>query len=464
MKRQSVILVELNELCPSLMSRFMVAGRLPNFQRLYRESQVYLTDAEERAPFLEPWIQWVTLHSGMSYRDHGIFHLSDGHRLQQKCLWDILSDAGYGVWVCGSMNVRYDRGLRGMVLPDPWATEVGPSHPELEPYFEFVHRNVLEYTNDRVPLSPRDYAQFISFMARHGLSISTVRAFADQLVGERLGRGHWRRAVLLDKLQLDVFQHYYRALRPSFSTYFVNSTAHFQHLYWRNMEPELFVVKPSDAEQAEYQSAIRYGYEQMDNLLGRFFELAGTETTLVLCTALSQQPFVKYESDGGKVGYRPRDFERFIRFTGVERVTEVVPVMAENFHVRFGSAEDAQAGMACLERLEIAGRRALWVYRQGSSLQAGCAVNSAIERGALLEVQGAGTRAPFFDLFYQVEGMKSGMHHPDGLLWIRRPDRRHQVHPGKLPLTAVAPMVLDMFGVQSPAFMRPAPVVAMTSG
>ena len=57
---KSVILLEFNELCPSLINNFIQQGKLPNFQRFYQESSVYTTDAEAEPPFLEPWIQWVT--------------------------------------------------------------------------------------------------------------------------------------------------------------------------------------------------------------------------------------------------------------------------------------------------------------------------------------------------------------------------------------------------------------------
>jgi hypothetical protein len=57
MFKTRIILLEFNELCPSLIHRFMSAGQLPAFQRLHGESAVYTTRAEERAPYLDPWIQ-----------------------------------------------------------------------------------------------------------------------------------------------------------------------------------------------------------------------------------------------------------------------------------------------------------------------------------------------------------------------------------------------------------------------
>jgi hypothetical protein len=459
MKHTSVILIEFNELSPSLMARFIDEGRLPNFKRLRQESEVYVTDAEERAPFLEPWIQWITVHSGKTYREHGIFNLSDGHRLQEKCLWDVLSDEGFKVWVCGSMNVRYDRPINGLVLPDPWATEIGPSDRELRPYFDFVRSHVLEYTNDSARLGVAKYAAFASFMARRGLSLETVRDIAEQLWNERRhGQGRWKRAVILDKLQFDVFRWYYKKMRPSFSTFFLNSTAHFQHLYWRNMDPQSFQVKPTTVEQAQYESAIRFGYEEMDRLIGRFYELSSPNTTLVFCTALSQQPFLKYEADGGKIYYRPRDCDSFVRLAGVTKHVEVIPVMSQNFHVRFKTDEDAAEGVRLLSRLSVGDRPLLIVHQHGNSIHAGCGIYASLPKDATIVRDEASPPVPFFEHFYRIEGMKSGMHHPDGLLWVRRPATRHRVVEEKLPLTAVAPLILDMFGIAKPSYMSTLPV------
>ena len=70
----------------------------------------------------------------------------------------------------------------------------------------------------------------------------------------------------------------------------------------------------------------------------------------------------------------------------------------------------------------------------------------------------AGVSRPFFDVFYQADGTKSGMHHPDGVLWIRTPDRTHAIHSGKVPLRAIAPTVLKMFRVPPPNFMHCEPL------
>jgi hypothetical protein len=94
-----LILIEFNELCPPLLRDFIGRGLLPHFRRFSETSAIYTTDAGEEPPHLEPWIQWPTVHSGMTFSEHGVFHLGDGRKLGRKCLAELLSDAGVPDWL-----------------------------------------------------------------------------------------------------------------------------------------------------------------------------------------------------------------------------------------------------------------------------------------------------------------------------------------------------------------------------
>ena len=455
-----LILAEFNELSPILMEKFIAAGKLPNFARLRDESETYLTAAGEEQDDLEPWIQWITVHSGLTYGEHGIRDLGDGYKLDKKNVWDVLSDAGKRVWVCGSMNVNYETPINGFVLPDPWMTKVKP-YPEEEfaPYYRFVSANVQEYTREDTPLSRSDQAAFLKYMVRHGLSPATVSSIVKQLAEERRADAHWKRAVILDKLQYDVFRSYWKRERPDFATFFLNSTAHFQHVYWRNMEPEHFKVKPDPGEQEVYEDAILFGYEEMDTIVGKLLGLAGPDTTIMFTTALSQQPCLTYEEQGGKTIYRPRDFDGFLGKVGIDEPATAAPVMAEEFHLEFESEEAAQRAESTLSEIRYGADQAMGVNREGKGLFCGCRVWQQLEPDAVLTLPDGGT-VPFFDLFYQVDLIKSGMHHPDGMLWIRGPGLEPGERSEKIPLTRIAPTILAMYGVEAPAHMRGEPLPA----
>ncbi|MBH8563678.1 hypothetical protein I8748_16015 [Nostoc sp. CENA67] len=452
---KSIILLEFNELCPSLMQRFIQEGKLPNFQRFYEQSEVYTTDAEEQAPFLEPWIQWVTVHSGLPYSEHQVFLLDEGYKLKAKSIWDIVSEAGLKVWVCGSMNVNYHSPLNGYVMPDFWSTKITPNTAELIPYFRFVQKQVQEHTNDYVPLSRAEYLRFLGFMSSHGLSLQTINAIIQQLIREKItAKYRWQRATIADKLQFDLFCWYYRKLKPQFSTFFINSTAHFQHMYWRNMEPEQFQVKPSATEQREYEKAILFGYQEMDQLIGGFLNLLDNNTTLILSTALSQQPCLTYENIGGKHLYRPRKFEKLLEFAGINSKFVCSPVMAEEFHIRFENNQDATEAEQNLLALQVNQRPMMRLRRTGNDIYGGCGIFDELPNDATLTFVNSGKSIPFFKIFYQIEEIKSGMHHPDGILWIRKPNCQHSVHQEKVSLLAIAPTILELLDVPKADFMK----------
>jgi len=454
----SVIQLEFNELSPPLMFRFMQEGQLPNFRRFFDEAHVFTTDAEEEGLNLNPWIQWVTVHSGAPFSEHGVFLLGEGGNLSTPVLGDLISAAGRRVWLCGSMNVRC-RNPNGAALPDPWSADADPYPTELEPFFRFVRHNVMEHTNEERRLGPADVLAFLRFMAGHGLSPGTAWAIARQLLHERSGRGSWKRVAILDRLQFDVFRWYHRQLQPQFSTFFLNSVAHLQHTHWRNLEPEKFAVKPTPEEQAEYEEAVLFGYRENDRMVGRFLDLAGEDTTLVFLTALSQQPDLNWEDTGGKHFHRPRDFAELSAFAGITAPHRCSPVMSEEFWLEFDDEADAADGEAALSALRVGAEPAFRVHRKGSDVYAGCGIFGALDGEAVLENPGTGAARRFSDLLYQADSLKSGVHHPDGLLWIRRPDRRHVSHEGKVPLTSVAPTVLSLLGIDAPDTMRGKPLL-----
>jgi hypothetical protein len=457
MFKTRMILLEFNELCPSLIHRFMSAGQLPAFRRLHDESLVYTTRAQERAPYLDPWIQWLTVHTGLNHDQHRVDKLNEGHACGAKRIWDVVSEHGGSAWVCGSMSTSCRPGFSGALVPDPWTTKVEPTPGWLRPYFAFVQSSVLDSTNARAVTSVRDAARFALFMATHGLSAETVASIVRQLLSERRGGHRWKRAVLLDRFQFDVFRHYWGRERPTFSTLFLNSTAHFQHLHWREMEPHLFEVQPTADEIAEYRTAILFGYQQMDRLVGRVLKMIDDDTTVVLASALSQQPCLSYEHQGGKAFYRPRSFERLFAFAGVSGNISVAPVMAHQFHVEFASQEAARAAAAKLQALRVGEQQALAIECNGHHLFAWCPITTAVDSSARLTIDADGIHRAddFLSIFFKVEGIKSGMHHPDGLFWIRRASAEHRRFEEPVALDLVAPMLLCELGIAPPSSMRP---------
>ncbi|WP_436795774.1 hypothetical protein [Actinospongicola halichondriae] len=457
MNQPSVLMLEFNELAPRLMDRFIAEGHLPNFARLRDESTVTITDPEESQEGLEPWIQWVTVHTGVSRAEHGLEKLGEASRLNHPTIGQAVSAAGGHVWLCGSMNLPRKAAGDGTFLPDPWNPDSTPRPESLAAFSSFVRSNVQEHSNTSASQSPVDLARFGAHQLRHGLRLRTVRHATRQLLNERRGlRGRWARASVLDRLQWDVFRSYWKRDRPAFATFFSNSTAHYQHVFWRNLEPERFTNKPTAEEQRKFGDAVLYGYQQMDELVGEAMSLVDeVGATLMLCTALSQQPFLRAEESGGKYIYRPHDFDGVVTALGIVGVSQVAPVMAEQFHLFFEDASAALAGAEVLQEATVEGASAFSVRVVDNDVFAGCAIHEAIETGATLRTA-EGRDIPFDSLFYRSEAAKSGFHHPDGIWWTRTGSHEELAAP--VSLRRIAPTVLELLAVQIPETMTAPPL------
>ena len=446
---QKVILVEFNELCPSLLKKWMGTGELPNFKRLHDSSEVFVTAADEIEPAnLEPWIQWYSIHTGLPYSKHRVFHLTDGPRAEHPDIWSILNGSGKKVWNCSSMNAKQFSFPGSAFLPDPWCTTEQPHPQDLNVFHKFVSHQVREYSNAGQTMALSKVLSFLLFMVRNGLSIASVIAVLMQFVSEfrTSGKTRWQRVAIQDRLLFDVFRCYFKRLRPDFSTFFSNSTAHLQHSFWRHMEPEKFLVQPTPDELDRYRSAILFGYQQMDRLLGDVMRIAGSDTRVLFASALSQQPYLKYEHVGGHNFYRPRSVEKLFGELGL-RAVSLQPEMTHQFLAIFDDVDSAIAARRLLESLIVDDRPVFgFDDAEPGALYFGCQIRTVVPQDrAIHSTMKPELNVAFAVWFYKIEGIKSGRHHPDGCFWIQT--GHHIAHDGKASILDILPTVASLLGV-----------------
>ncbi|WP_100656474.1 alkaline phosphatase family protein [Alteromonas flava] len=447
---KKVILLEFNELCPPLLKKFITEGELPNFKKLYDNSIAYTTDACCDVEYLEPWIQWVTLHTGLPYEKHQVFRLGQAKHLSHKSVWDILSENGLSSWLCGSMNISWDSNDEKITaLPDPWSVDVKASPIELQEFYEFVRANVQEHTNEKFKLSKMKLINFMLFMFRHGLSVKTVLRGA-KLVGKQVFKAddNWKKATILDWLQLDVFKYIYKKKSPAFATFFSNSTAHFQHKFWRYMDPESFTLKPSEEEVKRFGSAILYAYKNHDRMIGEIFDLADQDTTIILASALSQQPFTAKDADGGRRFYRPNDITKIANTFALQGVESIAPVMSHQFHIICDTPQLAQENFEILSDATLNDERLFSLRLEGKNVFGGCCISRPIDMNQLISVNGHSFK--FGEVFYLADNIKSGMHNPHGVFWVYHSDQKQKIVESSIPLEQTMPIILEQFGIAPP--------------
>ena len=84
MKNRRLILIELNEINFDAVNFYIDKGEhLPGFKRLI-EKGITNTQSELEHEYLEPWVQWPSIHTGLSYDEHRVFRLGDFIKSDKK--------------------------------------------------------------------------------------------------------------------------------------------------------------------------------------------------------------------------------------------------------------------------------------------------------------------------------------------------------------------------------------------
>ena len=128
------------------------------------------------------------------------------------------------------------------------------------------------------------------------------------------------------------------------------------------------------------------------------------------------------------------------------------PVMAEQFWLEFNNAEEVNAAADVLEAVTVDGEKAFTVIRDKNALFTGFGIRKQLGKDSVMHSPAANRTSKFFDIFYTIEGIKSGMHHQDGLLWIRNsrvPGAQHS----RVALESIAPTILELLGVPIPSHL-----------
>lgn len=466
--KQKVLLLEFNEINWAVVDRLIEERGprfLPNFVRLREQGAWAVQSAVERPPLLDPWITWVTLHTGVSPAVHGASVLEqDSETITAKRTWQYVAEAGRSVGVFGSISAYPPKPLRGFMVPGPFAPSDDTYPKALEPVQAINRRYTQAHNKTSKAPGPMESLRSGLKLLQLGLRPSTCVRIAAQLVRERISpHMRWRRVSLQPLLNFDFFAKLYREERPDFATWHSNHAAHYMHHYWRAWDDSKFQTKAPADERQKYGEAVPFGYQLCDELLGRAFKLIDDQTVLVIASSMGQQPYVSEKYDQGKIVVRVKSIDALLGVLGKEGVAEVIPTMVPQWNL---VVPDAARRQALKQQIEGVRRIVGAVSEAGFSVSETGHTLTITPMGLARKVAGIeyvfpGTeghpqaRLPMDDLFaMDTPTVKQGMHHINGILAFYG----KSIKPGtSLPPCTnldVAPTLLSMMGLGLPAVME----------
>jgi hypothetical protein len=345
--RRPVLLVEMNEITWRLVNPLCAAGKLPAFVEFLREGTQGAPVTVESPPFLDPWISWTTVYTGRPQQEHGVRFLEQPpETVHGPRIWDLAADAGKTLGIFGSiMSWPPRQDIKGFWVPSTFSPRAETVPAELQPIQEFN----LKHTRAHTPVAgqtPRDSLIASALRLRKlGLRVSTAMRAASFLLRTRFRPYRkWEKVSLQPLVNLDFFETLYRRHQPDLATFHSNHVAHYQHRYWRSMDPAPFKTKPSAEEQRQFGPAIEFGYRVADELLSRICKLAGPDTVVIVASGLGAQPYVDDAFPDGRTIVRIRDIQQIVDLCGVADCCTPISMMAPQWNLTIkNAAKRAQA-------------------------------------------------------------------------------------------------------------------------
>ena len=356
-KASLLTFIELNEVNFDYVRFYIAKGRLPALAQLLRRHGVAETRSEQLYEHIEPWIQWVTAHTGRTYAEHGVFRLGDivHHEIPQ--IWEMLEKAGIKVGAVSPMNGKHRVRDPAFFVPDPWT----PTEISARPSLVALYRALAQVVNDNA--QGRVTLQSLLRFAYGFLAYARTRNYGRYLrLLARARSSPWCKALFLDLLLADVFISEVRRTRPGFATLFLNGAAHIQHHYMfcsaayagPQRNPDWYVDRTADP--------ILDAYSLYDDIIGdvqRTFPAA----RVMLATGLHQDPHEQLT-----YYWRLKDHAGFLRSAAIE-FTRVEPRMSRDFVVVCSDTAAADRAAATLRTAVAADGTPLFeIDNRGSDL------------------------------------------------------------------------------------------------
>ena len=434
--KKSLVLLALNEINFDIIRNYLHDHNLPSFKKLF-DMGLIETTSEEKYELLEPWIQWVSVHTGMRANEHGIYRLGDVvYSKKVSQVFEEVESAGYSVGAISPMNAVNKLLKPAYFIPDPWTKT--PSDGSF--WSESLSATVSQAVNDNA-------SQKISFKSYVYLLLGILR-FArvkNYLVYLKLAitsRGRsWRKALFLDLFLHDVHLSFLHKSKCQFSTLFLNAGAHIQHHFFfnarhgrigLNKNPKWYLAEGLDPF-AEMLSVY-------DRIISDYLSLESH--AFMIATGLSQVPY-----DRIKYYYRLKSHAAFLAIMGIDCL-DAHPRMTRDFLVTFNDASAAILAQKKLEQIvaKADGQRIFGeIDNRGKSLFVTLSYPNEIADGFKVI-----SEDEEFDLSQHVSfvAIKNGMHSPKGFFAAVGADE-HLHQENGMNISRVYSLIRTHFGLQA---------------
>ena len=397
--KKKLILISLNELNFEALKLYDLQN-LPYIKKI--SEKFNYTHSEEEYNFLEPWIQWLTIYTGLSAKEHKVFRLGDSVNKNLTNVFNLVEDLGFKVGIFGSMNLSNNLKNPDFFIPDPWTN----TDCDNSKFSKLISDTLSKFVNNNASSK----LNFIDYIKLGFIFINFFRLKIFFLYFELFLKSFnkkFYKAIFLDLLINDIFIKLLKKNKTNFSNIFFNGAAHIQHHYFLNSKfnksslknPDWYIDQKIDPfhEMLKYYNSILSDY--IDN----------PDYEIILATGLTQIPY-----DREKIYYRLKNHKDFLRKINIQ-FKDVYPRMSRDFLIEFDNEIEALDAEKILKNIKSNNGEKIFgiIENRHKELFVTLTYSEKIKKGDSFNINGIKD----FKTEVSIVAVKNGMHFSRGFLY-----------------------------------------------
>ena len=320
--KKPTIIIQFNEANLDLIKEYTKKYNLTNFKKIFNYPTLINTTSETEYSNLEPWIQWYSFYTNMSFNEHLVFHLGDAQKNNHKIFLEHKSNVG----IFGSMNIPKLNSFK-IFIPDAWSE----SQPDKSISSRIVTSTLSQIVNDNSKLKisinnllglfiligiPRNYFDMKM------ISVSFINII-------KKSRSHL--AALFDYFFLKYAMNRTLSNKLDVSMIFLNGFAHVQHHHYLDSE---FIDGKNPSWYSQKKDHIKVALNIYDNMFGNLIKRVEKTHNIWIITGLTQSP-CKNPLFYWRLDNHKKTLKNFFDFD-----FNIFPRMTRDFEIEVKSDED----------------------------------------------------------------------------------------------------------------------------
>ena len=150
--KKKLIFIQLNEINFDILSKYSAKFPFKFFTPLFFD-KLKKTYSEKNYDLLEPWIQWVSIHTGTIAQEHKVFRLGDIKNFSHEQIFEKIEKKGKVVGAISPMNAKNNLNNPEYFISDPWTNTISGPGRWIRYVSESLSKIVNMNAHKKIPLS-----------------------------------------------------------------------------------------------------------------------------------------------------------------------------------------------------------------------------------------------------------------------------------------------------------------------